>query len=490
MVDVAVERATSSPSTASGVDGPGPATSAPATSPCRPGYRQEVIPVNPLRSGLNRLDGRKVDDRVAVRRHRAIKISSYVLSATGRVWDNLPSVPLVETVQSGPVPSNQDSRCPGGCGSGVDPVVVRFRGGVDSRVGVSIVECECRERWGSGSGCGLYAVWGFCVDVRIAGVVEPDPSSNTCQESDDPDSRFTLVTLPVCDLLRSESPRTAGESEEHAKLLAESHGELPPILVHRETMTVIDGAHRLRAAELRGERMIRAQLFDGSEIDAFVLAVEANTTHGLPLSRADRLAAATRIIESRPQWSDRAVARVAGISARTVGVIRRRASADRAQLPARVGRDGRTRPLSTAAGRRIAADLLRSNPGDSLRRIAAAAGISTGTVRDVRDRIDRGEDPVPPKSRRAEEHAVEVIAPRVGDSLSIARNLRMDPALRFSETGRSLIRLLDAHVPILEDRERLATNVPPHAAGMVAELARGYAEIWQRFAREVERGGR
>lgn len=315
--------------------------------------------------------------------------------------------------------------------------------------------------------------------------VESDESLGKVQEERDPYAGLALVTLPIGELRPADSPRSAGESEEHARVLAESENELPPIVVHRQTMRVIDGAHRLRAAELRGERTIRARLFDGSAIDAFVLAVEANTSHGLPLSRADRTAAAERIIRSHPEWSDRAIARVTGIAARTVGVIRRRASGGSGQLPTRIGRDGRTRPLSTADGRRLAAGLLESNPHSSLRQIAAAAGISTGTVRDVRDRVVRGEDPVPPRARRAEERV-----PDGDDPKSIVRNLKKDPALRFSESGRLLIRLIDAHAPIVEDREGLATNVPPHAAGMVAELARGLSGIWQKFARELEQGSK
>ncbi|WP_329787360.1 ParB/RepB/Spo0J family partition protein [Lentzea sp. DG1S-22] len=327
------------------------------------------------------------------------------------------------------------------------------------------------------------------MNARSVESVHSDKSSTKGQESSDPDTGFVLVTLLIDELLPADSPRSAGEDEEHVRVLAESGGELPPIVVHRKTMKVIDGAHRLRAAEMRGERTIRARLFDGSEIDAFVLAVEANTTHGLPLSRADRAAAAARIIGSHPEWSDRAIARVAGIAARTVGVIRRRATGGHCQLRTRIGQDGRARPLSTADGRRPAADLIESNPGSSLRQIAAATGISTGTVRDVRDRVERGEDPVPGRVRRGEELAVGV-ALRAGDPKSIVRDLKRDPALRFSETGRSLLRLLDAHAPMVEDREGLATNVPAHAAGMVAELARGYAGIWQKFAHELEQGSK
>jgi hypothetical protein len=60
-------------------------------------------------------------------------------------------------------------------------------------------------------------------------------------------------------------------------------------------MRVIDGMHRLLAASMNGRDTIEIRLSDGSPQDAFLRAVEANVTHGLPLSQADRRAAAKRI---------------------------------------------------------------------------------------------------------------------------------------------------------------------------------------------------
>ena len=73
--------------------------------------------------------------------------------------------------------------------------------------------------------------------------------------------------------------------------------------------------------------------------------------HGMPLTRADRKAAAQRIVMIRPQWSDRAIAAVGGLSAKTVGAIRRRSTEEIPQSNARLGGDGRVRPLAAADGR-------------------------------------------------------------------------------------------------------------------------------------------
>ncbi|MBZ9641723.1 ParB/RepB/Spo0J family partition protein, partial [Streptomyces sp. PSKA30] len=137
-------------------------------------------------------------------------------------------------------------------------------------------------------------------------------------------SQQPVVEVEIGSLSLSGSPRLGGERPEHIQLLAAAQKPLPPITVHRPTMRVIDGYHRLKAARLRGERTIAARFFDGDEAAAFVLAVKLNVTHGLPLALADRKRAAERIVVSHPQWSDRRVASVTGIAPGTVGEIRRR----------------------------------------------------------------------------------------------------------------------------------------------------------------------
>ena len=202
------------------------------------------------------------------------------------------------------------------------------------------------------------------------------------------------VSIPVESLLPADSPRLGGEDRAHVLRLAESDADLPPILVHRETMRVIDGMHRLHAAMLNGQSEILVEFFEGSEADAFLRAVELNVSHGLPLSLSDRKAAAGRILNSCPHLSDRAIAGIAGLAAKTVAALRSRSSAAHTQLHGRLGHDGRVRPLDPAEGRRRAAELIGQSPDASLRAIAASAGISPGTVRDVRLRLQRGEDPV------------------------------------------------------------------------------------------------
>ncbi|MEV7415161.1 ParB N-terminal domain-containing protein [Streptomyces sp. NPDC089919] len=296
----------------------------------------------------------------------------------------------------------------------------------------------------------------------------------------------------IADLTVSFTPRTAGVDGEWALTLAGLETRLPPIVVHRPTMTVIDGLHRLRAAALKGRETIEARYFDGTREDAALLAVAMNVTQGRPLSQADRFAAAERIVTARPHWSDRAIAVVAGLSAKKVSEIRL-GTQGLPHCERRVGLDGRARPLSTAQGRELAGQLLRSDPKASLRTIARQAGISPATVADVRDRLLRGDDPVPPRQRgaapaapREEEDArtgAESRSP--GELFMIFDALRRDPSLRLNEVGRSILRMLDACQQLARDRQRIIANLPPHCTGQMAELMSGHAELWQLFAEEL-----
>src|SRR5215469_10359581 len=92
--------------------------------------------------------------------------------------------------------------------------------------------------------------------------------------------RREVATIRVSSVLQGDSPRLAGEDKAHIARLAEAETPLPPILVDRRTMQVIDGMHRLMAASLTGRESIEVEFFDGSAADAFLLAVQANVTHG------------------------------------------------------------------------------------------------------------------------------------------------------------------------------------------------------------------
>jgi ParB-like chromosome segregation protein Spo0J len=310
----------------------------------------------------------------------------------------------------------------------------------------------------------------------------------------------SVVTVAINSLSVDGSPRMSGENSEHARMLAQMQEQLPPIIVHRTTMRVIDGMHRLRAAKLQGQDHISVKFFSGDEEDAFVLAVKSNIAHGLPLSLAEREAAAKRIVTSHPQWSDRMIASVSGLAAKTVAEIRKRHLGASDGVVSRIGRDGRVRPSNSSAGRMLASKLITGNPDLSLRQVARVAGISPETARDVRNRLRRGEDPLPeqgrnkqtekggrPEGRRAELADNGGRTRALGeDRALIIERLRGDPALRFTETGRALIRLLHINLMTRRAWEKIGDNVPPHCSSIVAHLARDCAQTWAEFADRVE----
>ncbi|WP_243859625.1 cell cycle transcriptional regulator TrcR [Amycolatopsis arida] len=261
-------------------------------------------------------------------------------------------------------------------------------------------------------------------------------------------------------------------------------------------MRVIDGTHRVLAAVLRGQHTIPARFVECDDEQAFVFAVEANIAHGLPLSRQDRTAAVRRIIATHPQWSDRAIAAFTGLAHKTVGAIRRRSSGEGPQSHTRRGRDGRLRPVDGAHRHREAGRLLAVRPDASLREVAAEAGVCASTVRDARDRLRRGEDPVLPTQRGASRGTGRTAAVAAtplnrpadhGHHVALLRTLRGDPSLRLSESGRTLLHLLRVCTVDEAGWDRLRDNVPAHCADLVVRAARECGQAWQEFAVEVER---
>lgn len=107
-----------------------------------------------------------------------------------------------------------------------------------------------------------------------------------------------------------------------------------------------------------------------------------------------------------------------------------------------------------------------------MREIARDAGISVGTARDVRERLRRG-DPVLPAKRRCkpEQPPEPTQLPRT------LATLRNDPSQRYTDAGRNLLHWLESANP--NGNLRAVDTVPPHCAGLVAEIAKRYAVLWE-----------
>ncbi|RCW37661.1 ParB-like nuclease family protein [Halopolyspora algeriensis] len=332
------------------------------------------------------------------------------------------------------------------------------------------------------------------IPVAAARVPGHIPSGGSVGPTAEEMSSNDVCEVPISSLALADSPRLDGENPNHVQTLAGIDGDLPPILVHRGTMRVIDGFHRVRAAVLRGATTIRAKLIEGTEIEIFVLGVQANVTHGLPLSLRDRKAAAARIACACPWWSDRAIAQVAGVSPNTVGAIRRRSTDESAHLNARVGQDGRARPTDPAERRRRAREILHRRPEAPLREIAQEAGISISTAHSVRKQIRAGGAERDSSGAQVSAAVQQAGQPNrrhntVQVRTTAVHRLMSDPSLNLTQHGRTLLRLVAAHSIEPDYWDQLVDVTPMHCVGVIADLADSYARAWERLGKELKRRG-
>lgn len=342
------------------------------------------------------------------------------------------------------------------------------------------------------------------VDIEIARISAIEDVSLDSMELIE---RLPVLAIPLNLLGPGFFLRQSGTDAAHVQLLADaaSAGELPAILVQKSSMRVIDGMHRIEAARLRDERTIRARAVDCSDEEAFILAVKTNSLHGLPLSRADRISGAKRILAWHRDWSDRAVAAATGLSAKTIAGLRHRSADDVRDISKRLGRDGKRHPISAAEGRKRAAEYLAIHPDASLREVAREADVSLGTVHDVRARLRRGADPMVAARRVATgkpqgqdpvadmaqdqplpDNTTSLLARR-RNSLpptwaAISPKLANDPCIRYTESGRAFLRWMAMHVMHPGEWKEFSETVPPHWAGEIGLIADSVADSWREFA--------
>jgi len=322
------------------------------------------------------------------------------------------------------------------------------------------------------------------------------------------------VNVPVASLVAGFHLRQAGTDAAHVRLLADAAGsvKLPSILVQKHGSRIIDGMHRVEAAKLRGEWTISARIVDCTDGEALVLAVKSNTLHGLPLTRADRISSAKRILGTHTDWSDRAVAAVTGLNAKAIASLRNSSAGDMQFLGKRLGRDGKRHPVMATEGRRRAAEYIHAHPEASLRQIARETDVSLGTVHDVRERIRRGAEQAAPEPAPLPERPAACssagsppasvlvhsaaptreIHPRPGTRNqqqlawpTISSKLTSDPALRYTEGGRAFLRWMSQHSTQADEWREFIDAVPTHWLNDVARLALSMSEEWRQFAERL-----
>jgi ParB-like chromosome segregation protein Spo0J len=284
----------------------------------------------------------------------------------------------------------------------------------------------------------------------------------------------TVQAVCVAEVSVGYSPRQTKVDPDHVAALADVADRLPPVIVDERTMTVIDGVHRLEAYRSLGRSRIPALLFKGSDMEALVIAIQANVQHGKPLSRGERQEAARALLRRCPDRSDRWVGEVCGVSHSTVAVLRR--SMSEAEAKVRTGRDGRRRPVDPAVGQAAVARVMADNPMASLRQAAGAAGVAPSTVQRLAAGLARSEKPP------SGDLTIDVRKPLLRSAdLPVT-----EPALRWSPEGTEAVAWLTRTAVSVEDLHAHLGDLPLSRMYEVADECRQRARTWAQIADALE----
>ena len=136
--------------------------------------------------------------------------------------------------------------------------------------------------------------------------------------------------------------------EEYAERMQEGDEfPLPVVLFDETDYWLADGFHRLRAKLKLGQAEIECRLFEGTKRDAVLVALKANSAHGLRRSNADKIRAVT-IVLADEEWSKKSsgwIAGICGVSRPFVEGVRRQVvtvtTSPLEGAAERVGRDGK-----------------------------------------------------------------------------------------------------------------------------------------------------
>jgi len=264
----------------------------------------------------------------------------------------------------------------------------------------------------------------------------------------------------------------------HVGTLVQLNGSWSPILVSAHDYTIVDGHHRYLAARELGHSQIYCYLFVGGGEAAFLEALRLNSRQGLALTLKEREHAAQRVLEAHPDWSDRRIGGLCGLSPTTVGRLRllvARPAVHPGQMDGRIGRDERIRPLDSGALRRRVTQALTARPGASLREIAVLSRCSPETVRAVRRAMDSGD-----------EGEVRDAAPKSPPPPSKPRSERIDPAFASTDEGAAFSAWFAKTAVGEQDWQGHVDHIPLSRIYEVADMALRRSEAWREFARAVE----
>ena len=201
-----------------------------------------------------------------------------------------------------------------------------------------------------------------------------------------------------------------------------------------------------------------------------------------PRSQRERQLAVRALLAQHPDWADRRIGILCGVSPRTVGRVRaqaaRAAACDPATAPeVRIGLDGRARPIDPAAQRDRIVAALEERPEASLRDIARLVGVSHETVRSVRSALAE-------KCRLPEPRPVDFAAWRAAHDR--APHWAPDHSFSSHDDAAAAAQFLERSDVSERDLERYAVAVPLSRIYEVSDEARRRAAFWTQLAERVE----
>lgn len=166
--------------------------------------------------------------------------------------------------------------------------------------------------------------------------------------------------------------------EEYAEAM-QAGDAFPPLVVYYDGKVywLADGFHRYEAAQKAKFRTFECEVKQGTQRDAILHSVGANSTHGLRRTNSDKRRAVEVLLRDQEwsQWSDREIARRTGVSDRFVNNLRKEVpTANGSQSGLRRGADGRvtdTTNIGSVAAERRAFACMKGvyYPVDTIHRI-------------------------------------------------------------------------------------------------------------------------
>ena len=306
-------------------------------------------------------------------------------------------------------------------------------------------------------------------------VVEPGASAETASSTEP-------IRCVAVSAVASDHPlRTSGVSAHRVTALCERPDAWLPILVSARTNHVIDGLHRLAAAERIGVTIVRAEFFHGSPAQEVCEFIRRNGD-AFDLSREHRQQALREVLDEHPEWADRRISEMCGMSPKAVARVRQRIVCGDAGTTSRVGRDGRSRPVDPVRQRILIVEALREAPESSLRMIARELGVSPETVRRVRLQLEDDRNLATPCDTRSD----IVIRAEAQHHNAPPRSWNDDHAFQSRVEGTETVEFLERTRVCEQDVTRYAQAVPLSRVYEIADEARRRAAVWARLADSVE----